>query len=279
MKTGSLTALLIVTLSLTGCMALDESHCALSCRTQHRGSSSLVEYLYPQGQPPPSENAIPELRLPLRVGLGFLPRSSSDTGVTLDAAQREQLLERIRQHFRNRPFVAEITLVPDYYLGQARGFEPLQTVQRLYGLDLLALVSYDQVTHQNDNGLSLGYLTIVGAYVLPGTHQDISTLVDLAVVDPATKSLVLRAGGVDTRTGRSRLIEAARDARNKGNLSFAAATDQLIQHLDAALTAFEQDVRSGKARVQVTKRGAAAFDPFWLIMLLPSALISVRRRS
>ena len=277
MKARPLTALLLTTICLTGCAALQGTHCLISCGTQHRSSSSLVEYLYPDGQLPP-ENAIPQLRLPLRIGLGFLPRSGGDTGATLDAARREQLLERIRKHFQDRPFVAEISVVPDYYLSQNRGFASLEAVQRLYGLDLLALVSYDQVSHQDDNRWSLGYLTVVGMYMLPGTHQDVSSLIDLAVVDPTTHSLVLRAGGVDTRTGQSRLVDVARDARIEGNRSFTAATDQMIGHLDTALTSFEQDVRSGKARVQVVQRsgagGGGSCDAFWLIVLLPCALLS-----
>jgi rhombotail lipoprotein len=36
-------------------------------------------------------------------------------------------------------------------------------VQRLYSLDLTALVSYDQVTNADSINCSLGYLTIVGA--------------------------------------------------------------------------------------------------------------------
>jgi rhombotail lipoprotein len=282
MTARSLTGALLMTMSLTGCAVLEGTHCLISCGTQHRSSSSLVEYLYPDGQLPPPQNAIPQLRLPLRIGLGFLPRSSGDTGTTLDAAQREQLLERIRQHFQDRPFVAEITLVPDYYLSQSRGFASLEAVQRLYGFDLLALVSYDQVTHQDDNRWSLGYLSVVGVYMLPGTHQDISSLIDLAVVDPATHFLVLRAGGVDTRSGQTRLIDAARDARIDGNRSFTAATDQMIGHLDTALTSFEQDVRSGKAQVQVVRRsggGGGSFDAFWLIVLLPCALLSAFGRS
>jgi acyl-[acyl-carrier-protein]-phospholipid O-acyltransferase/long-chain-fatty-acid--[acyl-carrier-protein] ligase len=274
-------ALLVVGSTLAGCTTLDESHCLLYCRTQHRSSSSLVEYLYPEGQVPPSQNAIPQLRLPLRIGLGFLPRSASDTGTTLDAAQREQLLERIRTHFKDRPFVADITLVPDYYLSQTHGFASLESVQRLYGLDLLALVSYDQVDHQDDNRWSLGYLTIVGAYVLPGTHQDISSLIDLAVVDPSTRSLVLRAGGADTRSRKSTLIDAGREARAEGNRSFVAATDQTIEHLDTALTTFEQEVRSGKARVQVVARsggGGGAFEPLWLLVLLPCAVVLMHQR-
>lgn len=64
-------------------------------------------------------------------------------------------------------------LVPDYYLAIHpgainQGLSGLEGVQRLYNLDLLALVSYDQVNYVADNKWSLGYLTIVGAYVLKG---------------------------------------------------------------------------------------------------------------
>ena len=55
-------------------------------------------------------------------------------------------------------------------------------MQRLYAVDLMALVSYDQVTHGDTNEWSLGYLTIVGMYVLKGNRYDVSTVVDLAVV-------------------------------------------------------------------------------------------------
>lgn len=37
-------------------------------------SSSLVDYLYPEGQVPPQyEETVPHLRLPLTVGLAFVP--------------------------------------------------------------------------------------------------------------------------------------------------------------------------------------------------------------
>jgi rhombotail lipoprotein len=275
-----LAALLPVILSLSGCSVLNEATCAPSCQAHSRNSSSLVEYLYPHGQTPPPQDAMPQLHLPLRVGLAFLPSSVND-GMTLDAAHREQLLERIADRFKDRPFVAEIVTIPDYYLANSHGFEGLEAVQRLYGVDLMALVSYDQVAHKEDNDWSLGYLTIVGAYVLKGTRNDESTLVDLAVVDPATRSLVLRAGGTDTRHDNSTLIDAARESRSASNESFSAATNQMIEHFDAALTTFEQDVRAGKANVRIVTRdgvahsGAGALNWFWILVLTPLAAARV----
>ncbi|UCC14674.1 MAG: rhombotarget lipoprotein, partial [Gammaproteobacteria bacterium] len=39
-------------------------------------SSSLVDYLYPRGEiPPPPDDTVPQLNLPVRVGLAFVPGS------------------------------------------------------------------------------------------------------------------------------------------------------------------------------------------------------------
>jgi rhombotail lipoprotein len=241
----------VAMVGLSGCLGLS---CLDHCGSHQHNSSSLVEFLYPNGQPPPPKDAVPQLRIPLRVGLAFLPSSESAALGGLDAVQQEQLLERIRQRFSSRPFVTEIVTIPDYYLRGRKGFEGLAGVQRLYGVDLMALVSYDQVTHEDENYWSLGYLTIVGAYVMKGNRHDVSTLVDLAVVDPVTRSLVLRAGGTDIRHGTTTLMDSQRDTREAATGGYGAATDQMIEHFDAALTKFEGDVRSGKAAVQVVRK-------------------------
>src|SRR5215469_15390097 len=237
----------LISASLCGCAAL-----CTPCNTSHHSSSSLVEFLYPNGKAPPPANSVPELHVPLRVGLAFLPPRGA---VGPDAAQRAELLERVRRHLSDRRFVSEIVLIPDYYLDAQRGFAGLEAVQRLYSVDLMALVSYDQVMHGDVNGWSLGYLTIVGAYVLKGDRYDVSTLVDLAVFDPATRSLVLRAGGVDTRHGNTSLIDVQRESREASGAGFSAASDQMIDHFDHALRDFESQVKAGHANVRVVQRG------------------------
>jgi rhombotail lipoprotein len=273
------TSLFSLALGLGGCVALDRPLCQAQCRSAAHSSSSLVQFLYPGGGAPPPDNALPELRVPLRVGLAFLPSTHASDG--LNAATKEQLLERIRARFAQRKFVGDIVIIPDYYLSGRAGFEGLQGVQRLYGIDLMALVSYDQVAYEDTNKKSLAYLTIIGAYVMPGNRHDVSTLVDLAVVDPATRSLVLRAGGTDTRQGDSTLIDEARDLRRAAVASYGAATDQMIEHFDVALTKFEADVRAGKANVRVVGRdgraagGGGAIG--WLTIMTLLTLVSLRR--
>jgi rhombotail lipoprotein len=273
----------LMTTGLAGCAALGMAVCMPYCGASHASSSSLVEFLYPGGQLPPRDNSIPELQVPLRVGLAFLPARGGAAGP--DAAQREELLARIRARFSSRKFVTEIVIIPDYYLASQRGFAGLEAVQRLYSIDLMALVSYDQVTHRQENGWSLGYLTIVGAYLIKGDRYDVATLLDLAVVDPGTHSLVLRAGGVDTRHGATTLNDQPREFREADSSGFSAAADQLIEHFDTALTAFEAEVRAGRANVRVVHKsgsgtggGAGEFSWPWLLPLLGLVLVRVRRR-
>jgi rhombotail lipoprotein len=271
---------LVLIVGLGGCADLA---CFSSCQRHAQNSTSLVEFLYPNGAPPPVQDAQPQLHLPLRVGLAFLP-SNGEPRIGPDAAQKEALPQEIRKRFVSRKFIAEIVLIPDYYLQGKRGFEGLEGVQRLYGIDLMALVSYDQVAHEDDNRWSLGYMTIVGAYVLKGTRHDVSTLVDLAVVDPATHSLVLRAGGFDTRHGTVTLVDENRRLRETATEAFAAATQQMIDHFDGALTAFEAEVRDGKANVRVVSNhgkptsGGGAIDSRMLPALLLLVMLSARRR-
>lgn len=287
---GSLVMLVVVAGgALSGCTVLEGILCQPHCEQRSRNSSSLVGFLYPNGEVPPPDDAVPELKLPLRVGLTMLPSTGDAPG--LDAAARAELLERVRQRFQTRDFIAEIVVIPDYYLANARGpggsggFDSLAGLQRLYSLDLLALVSHDQVTHSDENTLAVTYLTIVGAYLVPASRHEVTTLVDLAVVDPQTRSLLLRAGGTDTQSRTTTLADKAVTSRSSQGKSFASAGDQMIEHFDLALKQFQENVRSGKARVRVTRQrssggggGGGSIDAVLLVAVAGLLAARCRRR-
>ena len=271
---------------LGACAPLNALYCAPQCANRVHNTSSLVGFLYPNGAAPPPENTLPELPVPLRVGLAFLPSQSVYLAGGPTAARQQELLERIRARFASRKFVGEITIIPDYYLSGGTGFEGLEGVQRLYDVDVMALVSFDQVTMSSEMKFrSLAYLTIVGAFIVEGSEHDVSTLVDLAVVDPKTHSLILRAGGTDNRRGTSTMLDKPRETRYTANESFSHATDAMIDHFDAALVKYEADVRAGNAQVRVVNKdgsprgGGGAFDLFAALLLLPVALLRLVRRS
>jgi len=94
--------------------------------------SSLVDFLYPNGEEPPeSGQTVPNLRPPLQVGLAFLP-SRAATVEGLSGADKTILSEEVKRSFANREFLKEIVIIPDTYMRPGRkGFESVARISRL----------------------------------------------------------------------------------------------------------------------------------------------------
>ena len=226
-------------LLLTGCSSLWD----WSGGTRNGTSSSLVDYLYPDGQVPPSfDETIPHLRLPLRVGIAFVPGQTSYG--TISEATKMQLLEKVKAEFVDREYISHIEVIPDTYLRSSRGITGMQQVARLYGADVMALVSYDQVAVSEENAAGLLYWTIVGAYVIKATSNEVQTFVDTAVFDVNTARLLFRAPGADVMSDRSTLVEAGETVRKTRDASFGAAMDQMTGNLAGELDNFRERVKS-----------------------------------
>lgn len=243
-------------------------------------SSSLVDYLYPKGEIPPEQSGqIPRLELPLRVGIAFVPPTRTYESAISEATKND-LLEEVRQSFIGRDYIENIHIIPDTYLRSSSGFTGLQQVARLYGVDVMALVSYDQVSASEDRKSSFLYWTIVGAYLVKGTDNEVQTFVDTAVFDVATRSLLFRAPGTDSLSVRSTGIEASEAVRKGRNASFAAAMEDMIGNLSAELDSFEIRVKENPALAEVSRRGiglggGGAVAPALLLILL---VLRMRRR-
>ncbi|MDH4259478.1 MAG: rhombotarget lipoprotein, partial [Gammaproteobacteria bacterium] len=181
MKAASLFCVLFL---IAGCSAL------WGASGRQGVSSSLVDYLYPDGEVPPRQDGVvPNLALPLHVGLAFVPsRSGSDQVLT--EAYRVDLLNRVKAAFAGRDYIREITVIPDAYLRSGKGFAALDQTARLYDIDVMALVSYDQVAHSDETKASFLYWTVVGAYMIKGNKNEVQTFVDTAVFDVPTRKLL-----------------------------------------------------------------------------------------
>ena len=209
MKLTTLTATLCAVLLLSGCASWMEQGSKVQ-----RGS--LVEYLYPKGEEPALKPATPELHLPLRVGIAFVP---GERFSDLTEAERNQLLNRVKAAFANRPYISAIEVIPTPYLRARGGFDNLQQAARMFNVEVVALLSYDQVQFNDSNRLSLLYWTIVGAYLVNGDQYDVNTLVDAAVFDVSSRQLLFRAPGTSQIKGSSPMVkfsEASRAARGEG---------------------------------------------------------------
>ena len=243
-------------------------------------SSSLVDYLYPKGEVPPDfEAQIPRLNLPLRVGLAFVPTTGGATP-GLSEATKSELLDRVRLAFEGREYIQHIEVIPDTYLRSSKGFNGMQQVARLFGVDVMALVSYDQVAATDDTRASLLYWTIVGAYVIKGTENEVQTFVDTAVFDVASRKLLFRAPGIDKLESKSTFVESPENLRKSRELSFAGAMTTMTTNLSSELDEFEKKLEDDPTLAQVAwedgRGGGGATSLIWLVLI---AVRLTRRRT
>lgn len=217
-------------------------------------SSSVVDYLYPPGSKfEPISAGVPQVRLPARVGLMFVPSTRDPVGLT--SADRQVLLEKVREKFRGQPFIERIDVIPQSYLRPRGGFENLEQVARMYGVDIVALVSYDQVLRTEETAASFLYWTIVGAYTVPANRNQVSTFVETAVFDVSSRTLLLRAPGQDQRQAGSTAIRVD-DVRDRiAGESFTAAMDDMTRNLDQSIADFGRRVRE-EGQVKLVDRGS-----------------------
>lgn len=261
--------------ALSSCSILDNHE------TRKGVSSSLVDYLYPEGQVPPEhEGSIPHLRLPISVGLAFVPDKRQS--FSLPEADRMRLLEQVKQRFAGLDYVRHIEVVPDTYMRSVKGFDGVSQISRLYGFDVMALVSYDQVTVTSENAASLLYWTIVGAYFIPGNQNKVSTFVDTVVFDIESRKLLFRAPGVSESKNLSTLVESGQSKLSIGKKDFELAMNNMTDNLALELERFKEQIRQDK-HVQISHRsgysgGGGSADWSLLLLLAGLGLLTWRAR-
>lgn len=242
-------------------------------------TGSTVEFLYPEAREAPRlAGQVTTLRPPVRVGLAFVPGGGWDAD--LPEAERERLLGRIRDAFRAAQDIGPIEVIPSTYLRPKGGFENLDQVARMFNLDLVVLLSYDQVQFNDARALSVLYWTLVGAYVIEGDQYDVHTLMDAAVVDVASRKLLFRAPGASRIQGSSSAVKfsaASREARIAG---FEQAVAQLIPNLEREIARLRERVKTDptvKVVAQPGSGGAGGVDAVAFVALLAAAALRGRR--
>ena len=263
-----------VVLFLAGC----SSFWNIGGATRSGVSSSLVDYLYPAGEVPPDvQDRVPYLELPLRVGIAFVPNQGGRSPIS--EATKMQLLENVKAEFVEREYIEHIEIIPDTYLRSSRGINGMQQVARLYGVDVMALVSYDQVAVSEDNPASFLYWTIVGSYVIKATSNEVQTFVDTAVFDVKTARLLFRAPGLDKSSDRSTLVESGEVVRKTRDASFSRAMETMTQSLAMELDRFRERVKEDATVAEVQWQpgyGGGSIGLWFLVALLLAGIRSYR---
>jgi len=271
-----LTLTSIVIVFIAGCGVLD-------FETNKQVSSSLLDYLYPHGEhfeqskQGQKHGAIPYLELPIRVGIAFVPLSSSYAHIDFSPSQQMKLLQEAKDRFTQYQFIEHIELIPANYLQARGGFTNLQQVANLYDVDLMALVSYDQVQKSYSKDLSLLYLTVVGAYIFEGDDNHTQTFVDTAVFDVQTETLLFRAPGThksrknSTANGKSLVLD------KMSQKSFTIAMESMLNNLDIELNSFRERVKNEKIAKISYKKSYSGGGTSGLLALFILFLISVMK--
>ncbi|MBX3737416.1 MAG: rhombotarget lipoprotein [Candidatus Didemnitutus sp.] len=249
---------------LTGCVGFFGER-------SHHEASSIVQFLYPNKETPFVQPTIPTLRLPLRVGVAFVPTGVSNgqgsfyrTPGNISEAQKTELLRKVAGQFKTLPFVQSIEIIPTTYLRPGGGFENLDQLRAMMGIDVIALLSYDQSQNSSDTEASIAYWTIVGAYIVPAQRNTTHTLMEAVVYDISSRSLLFRAPGTSTVQNHSTLFRTddfLREASAKGITDAAA---QMTANLSQELELFKVRAKEEPQNIRIEHKpgyiGGGAFD-------------------
>ena len=258
---------------LTSCSALVSNNAGKNMR-----SSSLVDFLYPNEDSRATyKPEIPVLKLPVTVGISFVPSKEWQAN-GIESQNEVELLEKVKKSFLQYDYIDRIEVIPSTYLKGGEGFSALEQVGRLYDVDVMALVSYDQVTQTYENNAALLYWTIVGIYVIPGNENTIQTFVDTAVFDIKSKKMLFRAPGISKLEKRTTAIGIDETLNEKSLEGFNLAVTDMSLNLDAELARFKTRVKEEKIAKIENKDGSSSAGAFSVFILVFISLLVLKRR-
>lgn len=266
---SSLITVIVTILLLTSCSAIVSNNTGK--QTQ---SSSLMDFLYPNKESRSEHKPeLPVLSLPVKVGLAFVPSKNWHRD-GLHGKDQVELLEKVKQSFLQYDYIDRIDIIPSTYLQGGEGFTTLEQVGRLYDIDVIALVSYDQVTQSLENNAALLYWTIVGMYVIPGNENSVQTFVDTAVFDIKSKKMLFRAPGINKLEKRTTAVGIDGTLQEKSLEGFRLAVNDMTANLDHELARFKTRVKEEKVAKIEHRAGYSGGSIGYGILLFTVLLMS-----
>jgi rhombotail lipoprotein len=258
---------------IAGCAAFSGSN-------ERREASSVMDYLYPKHSTTQVDTpTVPVLSLPLRVGVAFVPEHKNRTGETFvpwennlfTEKEKMALMKQVSDDFKKYPFVQSIQLIPTTYLTPQGGFDNLDQLRQMFGVDVIALLSYDQVQFTDEGFFSFSYVTVVGAWVVKGEKNDTKTMMDTVVYDIASRKLLFRAPGLSQIKASATPVNLNQKLRDDSEKGFQQAATNMVDNLQVELAQFKDRVKSSPEEFKVVAKpgysGAGAIDGFDLLLL------------
>ncbi len=231
------------------------------CSTSTNYRSSVVEFSHSVKKETVKPPQVPILSLPLRVGIAFVPETiqhqnhggstslSSSSG--LSEKDKMSLMQDIGEHFKKQEFVKSIVRIPSSYVPTMGSFDSLDRLKRKFGVDVLVLISFDQ-RQQVDSGFwAISYLTVIGAFIVPGQKTDTHTILNAICYHiPSGKTIFSASGSSDIRS-RSTPFNMAAQAREDSIKGFYEANKNLAPSLDQQMDLFKSMICQPEGDYQI----------------------------
>lgn len=245
---------LLLSTGLSGCATGSTKH-----------ATSVVEYLYPDSKDPIEKPSIPKLHVPLRVGIAFVPGKGGGTfgrsnmfqeyavDFSLSEERKSALMKVVADHFKRYEFIKDIQLIPSTELIEHGSFANLDQIRSKHEIDVIALLSYDQVQFTDEGVASITYLTLIGGYLVPGEKNDTHTLMDAAIYDINSHKMLFRAPGNSHIKSNAIPANISASLRQDSEVGFERAAQDMIVNLDEQLTKFRQHVKDSPDQFKVIK--------------------------
>lgn len=253
--------------------------CGCQTTSQYQ-NSSVIDYLYPESKNQTISTEIPNLTLPLKVGIAFTPSKYRDNrGLT--EVKKLELLSNVSKHFEDLEFVKSIEIIPSDYLRPEGSFENLGQLKRMFSVDVIALVSYDQTRFTDEGVASIAYWTIVGAYVVPAEKNATYTMMDTVLYDIASRKLLFRAPGTSNVKSKATLVNLQEQVREDSIRGFDEASESLIGNLKIQLDVFKEKIKKSPQQYQITRSegySGGGSNDIWFLLIAAGVVVRVLRK-
>jgi rhombotail lipoprotein len=132
----------------------------------------------------------------------------------------------------------------------------------LYGLDVIILLSYDQVQFTDEGMLTLSYWTIIGAYMVSGEKIETKTVMEAAVYDIANRRLLFRASGEGRIKGSSTPVNLSEQLREESAKGFQMVATRLAANLASEAEVFKKQMAMDIGEYKTERKAGYTGGPF-----------------
>lgn len=247
---------LFSTLVLTSCASI-QSMMGMNYSSQQRSYSSIVEYLYPYERGEINiEPKIPNLNVPLKIGVAFVPETCRTfRRHDLNENLKSNLLQRVSHKFKEKNIIEKVEVIPSTYFKRKGSFNNLRYIKKEFDVDIIVLISYDQIQYTDRTSLSVIYhLTVFGKYVIKGDKNDTVTLLDVAVYDINSEELLFKSRGYSKIKSDVASAFVSEELRINSQKGFNNGINNMIVNLDYELIRFRDKIQKKEVAVNVRYR-------------------------